>query len=237
MSTYLVNEMYPCLQGEGTELGVPSLLVRFQICNLRCTWCDTPYTHTLKSDTKKVRRWEKDELVSEIVRTSPSKKVIFSGGEPTLWNLAPVFAGLREHNEGWNFEVETNGTQIPHKKHASFTEAHYEHAQWNISPKGKNAGESWDPESLRFWAQLSKAHPRVFFKFVVRKEFAAEDLAEVKEFEELAQPPKGRILLMPEGTTIESQIQTKWLHDICLEGDFRFSPRLHVLLFGSQRGV
>jgi 7-carboxy-7-deazaguanine synthase len=238
VSTYLVNEMYPCLQGEGPQAGSPSLLVRFQICNLRCGWCDTPYTHTLTSDSnRKATRWPENELISEIALRAKHKKVIFTGGEPTLHNLSPLMSGLLLESENWSFEVETNGTQIPHEKFNSFLRSDYALAQWNVSPKGNNAGEKWDQSALQFWADLSHAQKNVFFKFVLRESHAAEDLAEVKKFESDFKPALGKIYLMPEGTSLESQTQAQWLHDMALEHGYCFASRLHVILFGNKRGV
>ena len=103
MSTsFLINEIYPCLQGEGIHLGVPSLLLRFQICNLRCSWCDTPYTHTHKSDPvekenihgpQNFSRISLSNLISKI-QSFPQKHLILTGGEPTLQNLGLLMREL-----------------------------------------------------------------------------------------------------------------------------------------------
>ena len=224
-------------------MGRPSVLVRFQICNLRCTWCDTPYTHTFKSDPidassvasgQAFSRVGASELAERIRALAPLTHLILTGGEPTLQNLVPL---MNELGCAFTAEVETNGTRVPHLAHAGFEERHYGRFQWNVSPKGNNAGERWDEGALRFWVDLCARHPSVFFKFVVRKVEAAADLAEVRTFLSSFGAPRDRVFLMPEGTTQESQLGQTWLHDACLSEGLRYTPRLHVLLYGPRRGV
>lgn len=246
-ASYLVSEVYPCLQGEGASLGRPSVLVRFQICNLRCTWCDTPFTHTFKSDPidasdaskgQAFERMSVDSLAARIRAHAPVRHLILTGGEPTLQNPLPLLSAL---GETYTAEVETNGTRIPHEAHATFHEADYGRFQWNVSPKGANAGEVWNTDALRFWAALASKQENVFFKFVVRAEQRLEDVGEAKRFvDELLRPAgvhASRVFLMPEGTTQESQLGRTELHDVCLAEGFRYTPRLHVMLFGPRRGV
>ena len=38
-----ISEIFYSIQGEGILTGVPSVFIRTSGCNLRCTWCDTPY--------------------------------------------------------------------------------------------------------------------------------------------------------------------------------------------------
>src|SRR5215207_6324767 len=78
-----VSELFYSIQGEGKLIGVPSVFVRASGCNLRCTWCDTPYAS-----------WqpEGDELaVEEIVRrvvtngaAGAARHVVVTGGEPMI---------------------------------------------------------------------------------------------------------------------------------------------------------
>lgn len=239
--SYLVNEVYPCLQGEGASLGRPSVLVRFQICNLRCTWCDTPYTHTYRSDPDPTNpqrqlfsRMSLADLSSKIRSYHQVSHVILSGGEPTLQNLLPL---AKELSSTHTFEVETNGTQIPHQKFSDFTEKDYELFQWNVSPKGAIAGESLVETALAHWASLSTRHQKVFFKFVVRRAKMETDVDEVLSICRRFSISANRVYLMAEGTTVESQLSNEWLHDACLTHGFHYTPRLHVLLFGPKRGV
>jgi 7-carboxy-7-deazaguanine synthase len=43
-----VMEIYRSVQGEGTLMGVPTIFVRFFACNLRCSWCDTKYSWSVR---------------------------------------------------------------------------------------------------------------------------------------------------------------------------------------------
>ncbi len=43
-----VMEIYRSVQGEGTLMGVPTTFVRFFACNLRCSWCDTKYSWSVR---------------------------------------------------------------------------------------------------------------------------------------------------------------------------------------------
>lgn len=244
MSTsLLVNEVYPCLQGEGINLGKASVLLRLQICNLRCTWCDTPYTHTQKSDPvdkldptgkQKFKRMSLDEVANEIKQHAGARHVIVSGGEPTLQNFTSLVGLL----PNYTFEVESNGTRVPHQHLPGFLFENYAQFQWNISPKGSVAGEKIVDNAMAHWAVLAKRPEQsVYFKFVIRKNEVLPDIEDVLELQKKYDIDAKHILLMAEGTTIESQVSNIWLHDLCLKHGFRYTPRLHVLLFGAQRGV
>lgn len=254
-------------------MGLPSVLVRFQICNLRCTWCDTPYTHTLSSDpvdrdtlpngdpsehsnaAHKVRypsgglrppqRFFKvtaPELAMFVrEKAGAIRHIILSGGEPTLYPLVPI---LNELGETFTAEVESNGTIIPHLHHSNFAESDYAKFNWNISPKGRNAGCELNEEALEHWARLARADARagarasVTFKWVVRHNHFQEDTDEILQIMQQFRVNPERVVLMPEGTTAESQVgrHCAALASFCQSQGMRYSPRLHVLLFGSERG-
>lgn len=234
MSTsFLVNEIYSCLQGEGPNLGKPSLLLRFQICNLRCSWCDTTYTHTIRSDsTRTDYRMSLQDLVDKI-QSFPQKHLILTGGEPTLQNLGLLMRSLPSE---YTAEVESNGTRIPHKHIPGFFESDYARMQWNISPKFSNANENLVEDAMQHWSALTQSHKNVFFKFVIRHDFQKEDLGKILNIIQTHKIKNDRVFLMPEGISLDSQIGNKWLADLCLEHGFCYTPRLHILLFGNERG-
>ena len=237
--TYYIHEMYPCLQGEGRNLGKPSLLIRFQRCNLRCKWCDTRYAI---SDTKEInnnQNWRELEMtlsdVIQQIKSYPSlQHIMFTGGEPTLQNFNQIFKVLESN---YTAEVESNATIIPHKIHKDFKIEDYNRYQWNLSPKGNNAGQNVNSDALDFWAELSKKHDKVFFKFVIAKESSHKDLNEVLEIIEGKKIKHDRVYLMPEGTTLESQVYNEWLAEICLRYNFNYTPRMQIILFNNRKGV
>ncbi len=99
-----IAETFDSIQGEGSLLGTPSFFIRTAGCNLRCTWCDTPYASwDAAGDQRSVA-----SLVEEVQR-SGRKHVVLTGGEPLM------FPGLVELNDalrasGCHVTVETAGT-------------------------------------------------------------------------------------------------------------------------------
>ena len=124
-------------------------------------------------------------------------------------------------------EVETSGTLAPP---AGADRA----IQWNVSLKLAGAGvdesKRLHPDAIRSF--LSR---EAWWKFVVADE---GDVSEVLGLVERFALPRGRILLQPEATRREELVErSPWVVEACKRHGFRFSPRLHVLLWGAKRGV
>ncbi len=222
-------EIFASVQGEGVSAGVPSTFVRLATCNLRCSWCDTAYTWDWDRFDKAEQILETDtHAVAAEVRARAPKNVVITGGEPLIQKraLAPLVESLK--SEGYRFEVETNGT-IAAGELAPLID------QWNVSPKLRNSGnEGLDrlPDaSLRDFA----ARENAFFKFVVAE---PADLEEVEAIRNRFAIPAARVVLMPEGTTAAAlNARSPWLAELCTERGYRFSSRLHILIWGDKRGV
>lgn len=97
-----LHHMFTTIQGEGPFAGVPAVFVRLFGCNLQCPMCDTDYTSN--------RSQVMPHFILDAVKgmSSPSKLVVFSGGEPMRQNIAPAVRLLLEH--GYRVQIETNGT-------------------------------------------------------------------------------------------------------------------------------
>ncbi|MFG0252257.1 MAG: radical SAM protein, partial [Phycisphaerales bacterium JB038] len=70
-----IAETFASIQGEGKLTGVPSWFIRVAGCNLRCTWCDTPYTSWSPQGASR----SVDELVEEALN-SGLKHAVLTGG-------------------------------------------------------------------------------------------------------------------------------------------------------------
>jgi 7-carboxy-7-deazaguanine synthase len=225
-----ISEVFYSIQGEGALIGVPSVFVRTAGCNLRCTWCDTPYTS-----------WAPEgqslsiEQIRETVLGFGAAHVVVTGGEPLIApDVVELTAGL--HEDGLHITIETAGTVA----------APVVCDLMSISPKLSNStpfereGGRWanmherlryNPEVLRRLMSISQYQ----LKFVV---CSRTDLEEIERICSEVEAPPSNVILMPEGVKSESLAEKSlWLVDICKAQGFRFSPRLHIELWGERRGV
>jgi 7-carboxy-7-deazaguanine synthase len=103
---YLVKEMFgPTLQGEGAHSGRAVVFLRFSACNLACSWCDTDFA------PEGATRMTAAEIVARLVEldTSHTRRVVVTGGEPTLQWDAPLSEAVR--GAGFCVHMESNGTR------------------------------------------------------------------------------------------------------------------------------
>ena len=222
-------EIFHSLQGEGASIGVPTVFLRLAQCNLTCSWCDTKYTWDWKSFSfdDEVMALPVEDVEARILSFERPHLVI-TGGEPMMQKsaLAPLVSSLRD--KGFFCEVETNGTLAPSPEMIRGV------SQWNVSPKLSNSGvdvaKREVPDALRAYSGLENA----YFKFVIAE---PQDVEEALDIVSRYAVAPDRVILMPEGTerrVIEER--GPWLADLCAEHGFRFSTRMHILLWGDKRG-
>lgn len=214
-----VSEVFTSIQGEGPSAGTPSVFVRLQGCTVGCRWCDTKYSW----DPGRGRAVELAALLDEVVAAGPDN-VVVTGGEPLEHPaFVPLVEGLRAR--GRRVEVETAGTEVPPPVAVD---------QWNVSPKLAHSGVP-EARRLRPEAIVRFRDLGAWFKFVVGEE---ADLAEVLALQARYVLPAARILLMPLGLRREEQqARMPEVVEWCRRYGFRFSPRLHILIWGPKRGV
>ncbi len=225
-----IAEIFFSVQGEGTLVGVPSVFVRTSGCNLRCSWCDTPYTSWRPEGA--------DHSVAEIVARVlefGAAHVVVTGGEPMIVpEIETLTRALRER--GLHITIETAGTvyrpvscdlMSVSPKLANSTPHEREEGRWAILH-----------DRLRYQPQVLKKLIGDYsyqLKFVVS---TPDDLAEIQLIEQELNADRLFVVLMPEGVDRNAVHQRSlWLAELCKQTGYRFSPRLHIDLWGDRRGV
>jgi 7-carboxy-7-deazaguanine synthase len=229
----LISEIFHSLQGEGELAGVPSVFVRTSGCNLRCNWCDTPYASWNPEGTP----MEVEAIVAEVVK-HPAKHVVLTGGEPMV---AP---GIHElafqlQERGYHITIETAATVPPRGIACDLASlspklAHSApDARLDDTWRRKHEELRWQPAVVAAWL----ASKNYQLKFVVSTEAdVAEIEAMIRETESVV--PRSKILLMPEGVTVEAlRARAGWLGELCKARGYRYAPRLHIELYGNRRGT
>jgi 7-carboxy-7-deazaguanine synthase len=229
--TLVVSEVFgPTVQGEGPTMGHRAAFVRLGRCNLDCTWCDTPYTWDWERYDPKVELHERSiaDVVAEVDAMGVDR-VVVTGGEPLLQQrrLLPFLVAASER--GWTVEVETNGTLAPTEETVRLV------GSFNVSPKLANSGVTPDraivPKALRALAALG-AEGRAAFKFVVSDPDDLDEVQAIVDAHGLAP-----VWIMPEGRTAEAVLEGgRRLADLAVARGWHLTTRLHVVLWGDERG-
>jgi 7-carboxy-7-deazaguanine synthase len=196
------------VQGEGASTGVPACFIRLALCNLICAGCDTPYTwDTSRFDLREESYFASVEELLAWALDQPEDLVVISGGEPLL-----QMAGLTALVQG----LRAAGPRF------------------NVSPKLSRFGAAMPqtrrivPDVLRAFAATGLAR----FKFVVCE---PGEVAEVAALE--AAYGLTNISVMPEGTTPEAVLAGMRALEVAVrEHGYRLGTRLHVLMWGDERG-
>ncbi len=221
-----IAEIFHSLQGEGTLVGVPSVFIRTSGCNLRCSWCDTPYTS-----------WEPEgeelslECILERAGAFAARHVVVTGGEPMIApEIVTLTGALR--GRGLHITVETAGTVF---KRVACDLMSISPKLANSTPEGRWAAQH---ERLRMQPGILERLMDAYdyqLKFVIAR---PDDVEEARALVERLVADPAKVVLMPEGTDAEKlRERALWLAELCKREGWRFSPRLHVDLWGNRRGV
>ncbi len=183
-----ISEIFYSIQGEGALIGTPSVFVRTSGCNLRCAWCDTPYTSWQPEGEER----SVDSIVEEVNRYGAAH-VVVTGGEPMI---APEIVELTQRLQ-----------PARHHRNGGYGGRYVHCDLMSISPKLANStpherdGGRWadQHDRLRYQPEILKRliqlHPYQL-KFVI---VDPGDLAQVRAIVEETGAAKNRVMLMPEG--------------------------------------
>jgi 7-carboxy-7-deazaguanine synthase len=151
--------------------------------------------------------------------------------------IRELAAGLKK--SGYHITIETAATIPPDgivcdlaslspKLKNSAPDARLDYA-W----RNKHESLRWQPDTVRAWLDGHDYQ----LKFVVAR---SEDVTEIDTMlRQLGREiPRDRVLLMPEGVTIESlRGKAGWLGELCKARGYRYASRLHIELYGNKRGT
>ena len=210
---------------------MPSVFIRTSGCNLRCVWCDTPYT----SWKPQGEEWSVREILAE-VKGYPTPFVVVTGGEPLL---SPKINELTRKLKKANYHVTIETAATIFKPIACDL--------LSMSPKLSNS-TPWKRARGKF-AKMHEEHRLnlpVIEKFMEDHDYQLKFVVEQRrDFSEirgilkrLKNVDPARVLLMAQGKTKrELSKRAPWIVDLCKANGFRYTPRLQIELYGNRRGT
>jgi len=185
-----INEIFHSVQGESTYAGRPCVFVRLTACDLRCSWCDTPYAFYEGS------KRSLDEVIGEVDRYG-CPLVEVTGGEPLLQeDVYPLMQRLL--SSGKTVLLETGGHRSTERVPAEVVTI--------LDVKCPGSGEAEKND----WGNLGRLRPQDEVKFVVKDRVDYEFARDVIARHELA----GRaaaIHLSPVHGVLDPKMLSEWV--------------------------
>ena len=222
-------EIFYSIQGEGANIGKPAVFLRLGLCNLKCEWCDTKYTWdwAVYNAQEQLVELSSEDIEHRILNFN-CKYLVVTGGEPLIQQnqIIPLLESLK--NKGFFIEIETNGTILPDQCMLGLVD------HWSVSPKLQNSGNSKADREIdavyKLFTTLDSSH----FKYVLQSE---TEFGEMQRLVKQYNINPHKIILMPEARNkADLLVRSRWLVELCKSGGYTFSLRLHILLWGNERG-
>jgi 7-carboxy-7-deazaguanine synthase len=210
-----INEIFHSIQGESTHSGRPCVFVRLTACDLRCSWCDTPYAFT------EGRKMSLEDVLAQ-VDAFQCPLVEITGGEPLLQReVYPLMDRLL--SEGRTVMLETGG-------HISIEQVPPPVIKI-VDVKCPGSGES----ERNHWPNLDRLSPHDEVKFVIKDRTDYEYAREIVGRHELG----GRVaavLFSPVHGVLDPKTLAEWILKDKL--GVRLQLQTHKYIWGGDvRGV
>jgi 7-carboxy-7-deazaguanine synthase len=210
-----INEIFHSIQGESTHAGRPCVFVRLTACDLRCSWCDTPYAF------HEGRKMPVEEVVAQ-VEAFGCPVVEITGGEPLLQaDVYPLVERLLAR--GFTVLLETGGHRSIEDVPAGVIKI--------VDVKCPGSGEA----GKNHWPNLDLVGPRDEVKFVIRDRDDYEYAREIVERQGLA----GRVnavLFSPVHDVLDPKELAEWMLEDRVPA--RLQLQAHKYIWGAHvRGV
>jgi 7-carboxy-7-deazaguanine synthase len=210
-----INEIFYSIQGEATRAGEPCVFVRLTACDLRCSWCDTPYAFY------EGRKRTLEEVLAEVERHA-CRLVEITGGEPLLQeDVYPLMQTLLDR--GYEVMLETGG----HRSIARVPPAVIK----IVDVKCPGSGEA----AKNDWSNLSAlaAHDEV--KFVIKDRADYEYARDILREHDLARRVRA-VLMSPVHDVLDPRTLSEWI--LADHLPVRLQLQLHKFIWSpTTRGV
>jgi organic radical activating enzyme len=233
------------------DAGVHETTKEFNDLPIIHTGCDT-YASIYPEFKKFNKQATVDEVVEHLLSLTPEGKwtmnngqdihLIFTGGEPLLaWQR--LYVDLFKHprmQDLKNVTFETNTTQSLHDDLFDYLndQDRFE-VTWSCSPKLSVSGEPWDTAikpDVAFEYQLVN-NSNMYLKFVVATESDFDEVTRAVQAYRDADINCPVYLMPLGGRSEEYNLNVKEVAEACMERGWRFTPRLHISLFGNAWGT
>jgi 7-carboxy-7-deazaguanine synthase len=227
MDTLAISELFKSVAGEGMDMGMPTTYVRLFGCNMNppCPFCDTMFSVKKIDDT--IRTLTLEQIVEEIKKLN-CKRVAFTGGEPFLFidKIQKIIFAL---GSTYSFHFETNGkiyTEVLTADDSFFD------ISVSVSPKLHAITDEYIGTLVSWTDSLDYT---VFLKFVYENQ---DTVRKIKELQERMKNNFGiaPVYLMPEGRGINKKLYQE-CYKVCIDNNWRLSPRLQCIVWDDARGT
>lgn len=217
--------------------------------------CDTSASWAMKYKHLQLTKTV-DEVFEHIVSLLPNGTfegkygedihLVITGGEPLLgWQrIWPDLLGMCKKIGLKNVTFETNGTQEVGEELVLFfnmtTVGYGIHVNWSVSPKLSISGELQEdalkPNALASMNKVTNSY--LYTKFVVRDKLCFKEVDQFMKEYKKEKVNINAVYCMPEGATLEQQnLTAKGVAELCMQTGYKYSPRLHIDLFGNAWGT
>ena len=224
MNTLPVIEQFISLDGEGPTAGELAYFVRFNDCNLRCTWCDTVYSW---DGTSPITHETPQEIYDDI-KSGGVRNVTLTGGEPLIQQNIVALLQLLAQDTALCVHIETNGAVdiSQFRKACPADNIHYI-LDYKLPASGM--------EEHMLPANLTNVQKQDVYKFVIA---SAEDLQRTIDIiKQYHLDQRCQVFLSPVRELIDPLMIVDAMKEHCLNG-VRLQLQLHKILWPKEmRGV
>ena len=234
----VINDIYPAIAGEGVNAGHPVTLVRLFGSNLEDRLDPHPYAWQLQTKSENARNLLIDDVLEEINKLKGNKRhLLITGGEPLLQQEA-LIEFLQRYEKWFNrkpyVEVETNGTIMPKDELDGLIDKYNVAICLSNSTNSPDSRNTFDQRVKKSVCEFFACSKKASFKFYLRDVL---EFKEVAEIEKAIGIPKHKIwLTSAEINYVDVRRSAPGIMNLCLEKGYKYSPRLHVTMYGAKRG-